>query len=131
MARMKGPKKTNRYPDDFKIKAVQLFADPGAVDVDAVALAAADDLRVAGHHAYARVVSRRLDGVEYPAQQLEGEPLFDDQAERQPAGTGPGHGEIVDGTVHGEMPDVAAGEFQRLDDKAVGRKHDVAVQRRQ
>ncbi len=24
MARMKGPKKTNRYPDEFKIKAVQL-----------------------------------------------------------------------------------------------------------
>jgi len=24
MARIKGPKKTNRYPDEFKIKAVQL-----------------------------------------------------------------------------------------------------------
>ena len=28
MARMKGPKKTNRYPDDFKIKAVQLADHP-------------------------------------------------------------------------------------------------------
>lgn len=24
MAKIKGPKKTNRYPDEFKIKAVQL-----------------------------------------------------------------------------------------------------------
>lgn len=24
MAKMKGPKKTNRYPEEFKIKAVQL-----------------------------------------------------------------------------------------------------------
>ena len=28
MARMKGPKKTNRYPDEFKIKAVQLADHP-------------------------------------------------------------------------------------------------------
>jgi transposase-like protein len=28
MARIKGPKKTNRYPDEFKIKAVQLADHP-------------------------------------------------------------------------------------------------------
>jgi len=28
MARMKGPKKTNRYPEEFKIKAVQLAEHP-------------------------------------------------------------------------------------------------------
>ena len=28
MARIKGPKKTNRYPDEFKIKAVQLAEHP-------------------------------------------------------------------------------------------------------
>jgi len=26
MARIKGPKKTNRYPDEFKIRAIQLAA---------------------------------------------------------------------------------------------------------
>ena len=28
MARMKGPKKTDRYPDEFNIKAVQLADHP-------------------------------------------------------------------------------------------------------
>ena len=28
MARMKGPKKTNHYPDEFKIKAIQLGVHP-------------------------------------------------------------------------------------------------------
>ena len=41
MARMKGPKKTNRYPDEFKIKAVQLADHP-----DIVAKDVAEDLGV-------------------------------------------------------------------------------------
>ena len=28
MARMKGPRKTNQYPDEFKIKAIQLSGHP-------------------------------------------------------------------------------------------------------
>ena len=34
MARMKGPKKTNRYPDAFKIKAVQLAEHPDIIAKD-------------------------------------------------------------------------------------------------
>ena len=34
MARMKGPKKTKRYPDEFKIKAVQLADHPGILAKD-------------------------------------------------------------------------------------------------
>ena len=34
MARMKGPKKTNRYPDEFKIKAVQLADHPDILAKD-------------------------------------------------------------------------------------------------
>jgi len=41
MARMKGPKKTNRYPDDFKIKAVQLADHP-----DILAKDVAEDLGI-------------------------------------------------------------------------------------
>lgn len=41
MARMKGPKKTNRYPDEFKIKAVQLADHP-----DILAKDVAEDLCV-------------------------------------------------------------------------------------
>ena len=41
MARIKGPKKTNRYPDEFKIKAVQLAAHP-----DILAKEVAEDLGI-------------------------------------------------------------------------------------
>jgi transposase len=34
VARMKGPKKTNRYPDEFKIKAVQLAHHPDILAKD-------------------------------------------------------------------------------------------------
>ena len=34
MARMKGPKKTNRYPDEFKIKAVHLADHPDILAKD-------------------------------------------------------------------------------------------------
>ncbi len=37
MARMKGPKKTNRYPDEFKIKAVQLADHPDILAKDVAA----------------------------------------------------------------------------------------------
>jgi transposase len=41
MARIKGPKKTNRYPDDFKIKAIQLADHP-----DILAKDVAEDLGI-------------------------------------------------------------------------------------
>jgi transposase-like protein len=34
MARIKESKKTNQYPDDFKIKAVQLADHPGILSKD-------------------------------------------------------------------------------------------------
>ena len=36
MARMKGAKKTNRYPDDFKVKAVLLANQPDILAKDVV-----------------------------------------------------------------------------------------------
>ena len=41
MAKIKGPKKTNRYPDEFKIKAVQL-----ADHIDILAKDVAEDLDI-------------------------------------------------------------------------------------
>ena len=41
MAKIKGPKKTNRYPDEFKIKAVQLADHP-----DILAKDVAEDLGI-------------------------------------------------------------------------------------
>ena len=41
MARIKGPKKTNRYPDEYKIKAIQLADHP-----DILAKDVAEDLGI-------------------------------------------------------------------------------------
>ena len=41
MAKIKGPKKTNRYPDEFKIKTIQLAAHP-----DILAKDVAEDLGI-------------------------------------------------------------------------------------
>jgi transposase len=41
MARIKGPKRTNRYPDEFKVKAVQLADHP-----DILAKDVAEDLGI-------------------------------------------------------------------------------------
>jgi len=41
MAKIKGPKKTNRYPDEFKIKAIQLADHP-----DILAKDVAEDLGI-------------------------------------------------------------------------------------
>ena len=37
MARIKGPKKTSRYPDEFKIRAVELAAHPDILAKDVAA----------------------------------------------------------------------------------------------
>ena len=46
MARIKSPKKTNRYPDDFKIKAVQLADHPDILAKDVTPFAFAIGRRI-------------------------------------------------------------------------------------
>ena len=51
---------------------------------------------------------------------LRREPLLQDQGERERRGPRPGHGQVVDGAVHRELADRAAGEADRRDHEAVG-----------
>ena len=37
MARIKGPRKTNRYSDEFKVKAIELADQPGILAKDVAA----------------------------------------------------------------------------------------------
>ena len=95
-------------------------ADPGRRDVDAVALAALDDLRVArcDHHAGASCGRSHRGGD--PPQVRDGEALFDDEAGREGEWPRSRHGEVVDGAVDGELADVSTGEEERLDDVGIG-----------
>ena len=99
-------------------------ADPGCRDVDPVALAALDDLRVArGDHdaGPSRGGSHRCGD---PPQVRDGEALLDDEAGREGEWPRARHGEVVDGAVDGELADVSAGEEERLDDVGIGRERE-------
>ena len=51
--------------------------------------------------------------------------LLEDQREAERERPRAGHREVVDGAVHRELADRAAGEADRLDDEAVGRQREV------
>ena len=95
-------------------------ADAGRVDEDAVAFAAIDDLRVAGDDPHAG----RSGGLGHrghdAAERFHRQALFEDEARAEICRPGPGHRQVVDGSVDGQLADVAAGEEQRADDEPVG-----------
>ena len=98
---------------------------PGGVDVDAVALAALDDLRVAGRDDHARLPPRRR-AIEAATRRSSAtaKPSSTTNAGREHERPCAGDGEIVDRAVDGELADVAAGEEERLDDVGVGRERE-------
>ncbi len=95
-------------------------ADAGGGDEDAVALALLDHLGVAGDHRHAGLArggGHRLDDALQVGQR---EAFLEDEARRQVQRPCARHGHVVDGAVHRQAADVAAGKEQRRDDVAVG-----------
>ena len=97
--------------------------DPRGRDEDSVALAALDDLRVAGHDAHAARLGRRGHGAHDPREGHEREALLQDEARGQVARSRAAHRQIVDRAVHREGADVAAREEERTDGEGVGGHH--------
>jgi hypothetical protein len=95
-------------------------ADAGRVDVAAVALAALDDLGVAGDDRDAGLLGRPRHRRADAGQVGDREALLEDEAGGEVQRAGAGDGEVVDGAVDGEVADVAAGEEQRGDHERVG-----------
>ena len=95
-------------------------ADAGGVDEELVGLAAVDDLEVAGDDLDARRRGRGAHRGDHPPQRLQRKPLLQDEAGAETDRARPAHGEVVDGAVDRERPDVAAGEEERLNDVGVG-----------
>ncbi len=103
-------------------------ADAGRVDIDLVALAAADDLGVAGDDPDVRRPGRRTDRADDPVEDVGFESLLEDQGEREEARLGAGNDQVVDRSIDGQASDVPPGEKKRIDDVAVRCKSNAARQ---
>ena len=100
-------------------------ADAGGGDEDLVALAAVDDLGVAGDQRDARLVARlRASRRRSARRSAIGQPFFEDERRRQVERLGPADRQVVDRAVHRQLADVAAGEEERPDDERIGGERD-------
>ena len=95
-------------------------ADAGGVDEDLVALAAVDDLGVAGDELHAGLGGRGAHRLDDAAQIVDGQAFFEDERGGEIQRLRAAHGQIVDGAVDGEAADVAAGKEDRRDHEGVG-----------
>ena len=98
--------------------------DAGGVDEDPVAVAAIDDLRVAGDDGHSGVGGGRCHRLDDHAELSQREAFFQDQSDAEVAGDRAAHGDVVHGAVDGEFPDVPAGEEAWADDERVGGERD-------
>ena len=106
-----------------------VFDEPDARggDVEAVALAAFDDLGVAGDDGDAGGGGGGAHGGDDALQGIGGQTLFENEGGTEPERTGAAHAEIVDGAVDGELADVAAGEKERADDVGIGGEREAGA----
>ena len=88
-------------------------ADAGGGDEDLVALAAVDDLGVAGDELHAGAGCGGAHGFDDAAQIVDGQAFFEDEGGGEIQRLRAAHGEVVDRAVHGEAADVAAGKEDR------------------
>ena len=93
---------------------------PGRIDVAAVRLAPLDHLGVAGDDLHPGRRRGGGHGRHDRGQVGDGEAFLQHEAGRQVQRGGAGHRQVVDGPVHGQVADVAAGEEQRRNDVGVG-----------
>jgi hypothetical protein len=87
--------------------------DPGRVHEAPVRLASLDDLGVAGDDLHPRVLRGLGHRGDDAAEVGDREALLQDESCREVQRSGSGHGQVVDGPVHGEVTDVASGEEER------------------
>jgi hypothetical protein len=95
-------------------------AHPGSIDVAAVGLAPLDHLGVAGDHLHPGRLGGGGHGRHDRGQVGDGEALLQHEAGRQVQRGRAGHRQVVDGPVHGQVADIAAGKEQRRNDVGVG-----------
>ncbi len=95
-------------------------AHAGGVDVDAVAMAALDHLRVASDDLDPGLARRFCHRAHHPLQHLNLQSLFQDESSGEPERPGAAHRHIVDGAVDSQRTDVAAGEKERANGEGVG-----------
>ena len=95
-------------------------ADARGVDVDTVGFAALHDLGVAGCDWNSRGGCRSAQRRSDPLQIRRSQPFLDDERRRQGKRPRAGHRQVVQGSVHRELADVAARKEERLHHERVG-----------
>ena len=84
--------------------------DPGGIDVDAVPLAAVDDLGIAGDDRHSALLRGGVHRLHDLPERLHRQALFQDKSGAEVAWPGPAHRQIIDGTVHRQRADITPGE---------------------
>jgi hypothetical protein len=94
--------------------------DAGGGDEQAVGATALDHLGVAGDDSDTGRLGCARHRPRDAAEIIQWETLLDHEACAEPHRLGPCHGEVVDGSVDGQLADVAAREEERLDHERIG-----------
>jgi len=97
-----------------QVHALGQFADPGRVDVDAVAVALLDDLRVAGDDAHAGLGGGGGHRTRGSVEVGDLESLLEHEAHGEVERLGARGGDVVDRAAHREPADVGAGKKSGL-----------------
>ena len=101
------------------------------VDDQAVELALAHDLGVAGHDAGARFGASRAHRIANAFQIRNGKASFnDDRASEPHRFRGTHHCQVIDGAANGQPADIATGKEERFDDIGVSSQHQEAIAHR-
>ena len=103
-----------------QIDALADNADPRRGQEELVAGAFADDLGVAGDDRHARLARRRRHRSGDPAQEVDRHPFLDDRGAGEIERDCAPDREVVDRAADRELPDVAAGKDERIDDEGIG-----------
>ena len=105
-----------------KLDAGRHQAHACCVDVNAVAVSAIHDFRVARYHMHAGLGSDFANRFANAAQVIHGEALFEHHGDREVFHLGAARGNVVHRAANGQTADVAAGEEMRRDHERVGGK---------
>jgi len=114
-----------------QVHVVGHHAHAGGGDEYTVTLALLHHLGVAGDDVHAGLLGCLCHRHHNALQIGQREAFFEDEAGGQPKRRRPHHRHVVDGAVHRQTADIAAGKEQRRHHMAVGRHHQPAVRGRQ
>ncbi len=103
------------------------MSDAGGIDKNSIGGSLFNHFGIAGSDRNMSPMGCLADAVQNPLQVGGWEAFFDNQGQAQRKRLGAADGQVIDRTADSQFADIPAGEKQRLNHKAVGRKQNPAV----